>query len=146
MGSGGTGDQSVRSTIADPVAATPGGWAKSTPASNLVNGRHLNPINVWAAGIGTPLRFSDSDARLPEQGGGDRAFGQDNWLIGVDFANFADLANKLGGGQLDLPSFACITLGFAKRITATTSKGVHLVITRSPKAGTICPLFRGRLR
>lgn len=107
MGSGDSREQSVRMTIADPIAATPAGWSKPAPASNLVNGRHLNPINVWAAGIGTPLRFADGDARLPEQGGGDRVFGQDNWLLGVDFANFADLANKLGGGQLELPSFAC---------------------------------------
>ncbi|HRI65216.1 MAG TPA: hypothetical protein PK156_13295 [Polyangium sp.] len=107
MGNEDSQDKSVRSTTAAPIAATPGGWSKSAPASNLVNARHLNPINVWAAGIGTPLRFADSDARLPEQGGGDRVFGQDNWLIGVDFANFADLANKLGGGQLELPRFAC---------------------------------------
>ncbi|MDC0740676.1 hypothetical protein [Polyangium mundeleinium] len=78
-----------------------------------MNGRHLNPIHVWAAGIGTPLRFSDNDARLPNPGGGDQPFGQDNWLVGVDFANFADLGNKLGGGQLDLPSFVCKNMLFA---------------------------------
>ncbi|MDI1431328.1 hypothetical protein [Polyangium sorediatum] len=96
--------------VSQPIAATPG---DSDSAHNLVNGRHLNPIHVWAAGKGAPLRFNDNDARLPDRGGGDKPFGQDNWLVGLDFANFADLGNKLGGGQFQLPSFVCKNLMFA---------------------------------
>jgi hypothetical protein len=97
-------DRTVKDLTSQPIAATPG---DSASAHNLVNGRHLNPIHVWAAGSGAPLRFGDNDARLPNQGGGDQPFGQDNWLVSFEFTNFSDLANKLGGKQFDLPSFAC---------------------------------------
>jgi hypothetical protein len=68
---------------------------------------HDNPINVWTAGIKTPLRHYDRDARLPDPGLGDKAFGQDGWTVAFEFSNFADLANKLGKGAFSLPPFVC---------------------------------------
>src|SRR6185437_11881029 len=90
---------------APTVSATPGD--STAPAQNNVQSPHPNPINLWAAGIGTPLRFDDNDARLPNQGGGDQTFGQDAWQVGLDFKDFAHLGDLLGGGQFSLPNFVC---------------------------------------
>lgn len=64
------------------------------------------PVALWATGIGTPLRMNgDNDARIPRPGAGDQTCGQDGWLVGMEFANFVDLGDKLAAGKFELPGF-----------------------------------------
>ncbi len=80
-----------------------------TPAVPLKRSKrfHTNPINVWTGCRNTPLLHHDRDGRLPEPGEGDKPFGQDGWHVAFEFADFKDLANKLGNGAFDLPPFVC---------------------------------------
>lgn len=101
MGEGGTPDP----IKAPPINAAPGDGA--VPAQTNVQTRHLVPVRIWAAGIKTPLRFDDKDVRLEEEdrNQGDKTYGQDGWDVGLDFANFEDLGEKLGNKKFILPSF-----------------------------------------
>jgi hypothetical protein len=68
---------------------------------------HLNPVHLWAAGINTPLRCLEDDARLEEgERSADQTYGQNNWQVALEFRNFANLAEQLGGDGFSLPRFA----------------------------------------
>ncbi len=70
-------------------------------------------VHVWAAGIKTPLRYSDPDARLDEgERHTDQLYGQSNWHVCFDFSTLANLADMLEGGKFELPSFVCNNLVF----------------------------------
>jgi hypothetical protein len=69
---------------------------------------HLRPVHLWAAGIKTPLRHLDGDGRLEEgERNTDQLYGQNNWHVALEFKDFAHLADLLGGGAFNLPSFVC---------------------------------------
>jgi hypothetical protein len=87
------------------ISATPSD--AGSPAQTNVQVRHPVPVRLWAAGIKTPLRYDNKDARLDEddRGQGDKPYGQDGWQVGLDYANFEDLGEKLGNGKFILPSF-----------------------------------------
>jgi hypothetical protein len=80
-----------------------GGQTPAVPRRRL----HPNPIALWAAGLKTPARFGDNDARLEQPGGVDTPQGQDGWNVGLDFANFRHLAELLGEGKFALPRHVC---------------------------------------